>query len=812
MSKENNVEIRLNPKQWEALQYLEDDKTSMVLYGGAAGGGKAQPLDSHIQTQFGVKLMRDIKVGDLISHPKGGSTTVIAVHPQGLTKVYEVGFNDGTTVKCNPDHLWLAWNTRKKSKEEKTSGSKGKVYTTEQIKEHLDKGKYGNLRIPTTKPVQFSINSRTHYFISPYILGVLLGDGSITHNVGFTSADKEIVSRVETELPEGFRASKQSSDYGYLIVSHARNEKGHPYNLIKDKLIDLELHGCKSNNKFIPKEYLNSSVKNRFNLLQGLMDTDGTVGENRNTSIYTTVSKDLADDVLWLVRSLGGVGKIRTKQPYLNGEAKQLAYEVSFTHEDMVECFSLTRKRDRVCEYNAGNSTVGKTITSVVEVEPEETQCITVSNPDGLYITNDFTVTHNSFFGCLWILTSAMKYPNTKWLIGRSKLKTLKETTLVTLFQVARMLNLVSGVDFNYNDNTSQITFFESGSVILFKDLFLYPSDPEFQVLGGQEFTGVFVDEAAEITEKAVDIAASRIRFMLDEYDIAPKVLLTCNPHKDWLYHKFYKPAQENTLADDLAFIPALLDDNKHISKHYGKQLEKLDEITVSRLRFGNWEYSEEAGKIFEYDSILDCFSSDHVPKGQGYISCDVARYGSDKAVIILWSGLRAELILSYPKISVPELVKKIKTLATNYKIPHSKIIIDDDGIGGGVTDYLISAKGFQNNSKALLDENYQNLKSQCYFKLGELVKKNQLYITATPTVRKDIVEELEQIKNKYPDSDERPLTVNSKDDIKAVLGRSPDYADALMMRIYFEITSVGDIRQVETFERRFESIFNIPI
>ena len=392
-----------------------------------------------------------------------------------------------------------------------------------------------------------------------------------------------------------------------------------------------------------------------------------------------------------------------------------------------------------------------------------------------------------TFTGCLWQIIRRLKYPGTRSVIGRSKLKNLKATTLNTFFEVAiDFCGLTPEVDFKYNASDSTITFYNK-SVIYLKDLFLYPSDPLFTSLGGLEITDCFIDESSEVTEKAVNVLNSRIRYKLDEFNLIPKTLLTCNPSKGWLYTQYYKPSLQNTLPGHRKFVKSLVSDNKAISKHYISQLEKLDKISKERLLFGNWEYIDDDALLFEYDNIMNMFTNTFVEKGTKYITCDVARLGADKTVIILWSGLRVEKIITFDKNTIPEIINEIKALSQQNSIPNSRIIIDQDGVGGGVVDGISGCKGFTNGSKALKGENYQNLKTQCFYKLAELVNDNKIFIEDT-THKNTIIQELEIIKRDKVDKDQQKLAIEGKDIQKSKLGRSPDFADALMMRMWFEV------------------------
>jgi hypothetical protein len=368
-------------------------------------------------------------------------------------------------------------------------------------------------------------------------------------------------------------------------------------------------------------------------------------------------------------------------------------------------------------------------------------------------------------------------------------LKTLKETTLVSFFQIAKMQGLEANKHFKFNAQSSTIEF-PNGSTILLKDLYSYPSDPNFDELGSLEITDAFIDEANQVDDKARNIIKSRIRFQLDQNDLVPKILYTCNPAKNWTYSEFYKPEQEGTISKNKRFITSLIDDNPFISKHYKENLLTLDSVSKERLLFGNWEYLDDPAQLIDYDKILDSFTNTFVPIGDSFITCDVARFGNDSTVIGIWSGFRVRFYQFNGK-SVVEVAELIKNFATEHKVPTSNIVCDEDGVGGGVVD-ILRCKGFVNNSSPLVNpvtrqkENFDNLKSQCYFKLADMVNKAELYIQADGKQKQTIIQELEQVKQKSVDNDMKKGVI-PKDKVKAAIGRSPDFSDCLAMRMFFE-------------------------
>ena len=395
-----------------------------------------------------------------------------------------------------------------------------------------------------------------------------------------------------------------------------------------------------------------------------------------------------------------------------------------------------------------------------------------------------------SWVGCAWIIIVCLKYAGTRYLMGRSKLDALKKTTLNTFFEVCQHWNIVADKHYNFNASTNIIKFYNNSEIIL-KDLFLYPSDRNFDSLGSLEITGAFIDEANQITEKAKNIVASRLRYKLDKYNIIPKLLMTCNPAKNWVYTQYYKPAKDGTIKKHRKFIQSLVDDNEYISKFYKTQLETLDELSKQRLLFGNWEYDVSDDSLCNYDAIVRLFDQQGID-GEKYITCDVARFGNDKTIIMLWKGLHITKVISLLKSAINDVVEQIKQIQQQEQVKLSNIIVDEDGVGGGVKDYL-RCRGFVNNSRPIKKENYQNLKTQCYYKLASMINTAQIGISMNDVnIKQTMIEELEQIRSKDQDKDNK-LQIVPKETVKAILGRSPDYADAMAMRMYYEIdTSYG--------------------
>lgn len=408
-----------------------------------------------------------------------------------------------------------------------------------------------------------------------------------------------------------------------------------------------------------------------------------------------------------------------------------------------------------------------------------------------------------SVLGCYWQLKNRFKYPGSRGLIGRAVFKTLKDTTLKSFFEVAKMQKLVRGKDFDltgsWDKENPNCIVYANGSLTYLRDLALYPNDPDFDELGSLEITDAFIDECGQVTQKAKDTLRTRIRYQLDKWNLRPKILYATNPVKSWPYLEFYRPAKENRLPAYRKFLPAYITDNPYAPIAYKESLEKLPAgPQKQRLLYGNWEYDDDPATLIEYDRILDCFSNTHVNGLGTFITADIARYGSDKTVIGIWKGHRVKLY-SYEGLSVTESAAKIKEFKDRFGVGTSDIIADEDGVGGGVVD-ILKCKGFVNNSIPLpspepqtdvkgniKNENFINLKSQCYFRLADRINSGGLFIECEESQKQIIIEELEQVKQHNMDKDGK-RAVLPKDKVKELIGRSPDFADTLMMREWFEL------------------------
>jgi PBSX family phage terminase large subunit len=389
-----------------------------------------------------------------------------------------------------------------------------------------------------------------------------------------------------------------------------------------------------------------------------------------------------------------------------------------------------------------------------------------------------------SVVGVGWQIMRRLKYKGSRGLIGRSKLSALKNTTLRSFFETAkRDFKMEAGKHYSVNNQSNIITFF-NGSEIFLKDLFLYPSDPDFDSLGSLEITDAFIDEVTQITPKAWSVVKSRMRYMVSD-EIKGVILGTCNPAKGWVYNNFYKPYTDGTLPEYRCFIQSLITDNPHLPKSYIESLKTLPEQQRKRLLEGNWDYDDSIDRLFNYDDLTSMFRNDNTGDKK-YITADIARFGKDSTVIGVWKGFTLIEIEEMKTSSVDESVRSIKTLMQKHSVNLSNVVVDGDGIGGGVVDYL-KCREFVGGSSPLNNKNCKNLRAEGYFKLAEFVESRKIAILVD-SKKEDIIRELDSTRRKNPELDGK-LQVIGKDQIKAMnAGQSPDYADMIMMRMYFEL------------------------
>lgn len=358
------------------------------------GAGKAQELDSLVLCKDGYKRMRNIRIGDLVFGEDGVVHPVVGVYPQGVKKICSIEFSDGTKTRCCEDHLWAFQFPQDKAAHRYRIATVKELLNIPLYKETCRGDKNWQIFIPLTKPVQFE---RKKLLIPPYVLGVILGDGGISGQiVNITNTEADVIERVRTEIEvDGFDLDRWKGTITYGI--HDKQYSQTRRNRMVARLCEYGLMGKRSEGKFIPSEYLYSSVEDRLDLIRGLIDTDGSI--ERTSISYSTVSEQLAKDIVFLAQSLGGTARYmlrQTKYTY-NGEVKfgQVSYRVTIKAPTNTRWY-YSQKHTAEAERFVQHTEPVRSIRKIEYVGEAECQCIMVDSETHLYLTNDFIVTHNT--------------------------------------------------------------------------------------------------------------------------------------------------------------------------------------------------------------------------------------------------------------------------------------------------------------------------------------------------------------------------------------------------------------------------------
>jgi hypothetical protein len=362
------------------LNYDPAEKTPYWVLAGLAGSGKEQPLDATVYKESGPCRLGDLVVGDKIYGRNGQLTTVTGIYPQGIKQVYEVVFRDNTRVRCGAEHLWYV--------ESKKRNRPDRVLTTQQLLDRgLKNGSGWSYRVPFCEPVQYP---KRDLPIHPYLLGCLLGNGNFTRAtqtislVVGTQDAADILDRIMTCLPEGMMLRGRQHDTACVQMNVCMNlPRGYKVkNPVREGLRTLGLLGKGSRTKFIPEIYLYSSIEDRLELLRGLMDTDGSCRNNKTH--YSTFSPYLRKDIATLVQSLGGM-VIDNARPGSDSVNVRTHFNPFYVSSKAQQWHPTDKNPPR------------RSIKAIVATgEYVEQQCISVDAPDHLYLTDNYTVTHNT--------------------------------------------------------------------------------------------------------------------------------------------------------------------------------------------------------------------------------------------------------------------------------------------------------------------------------------------------------------------------------------------------------------------------------
>lgn len=734
------------------------------------GGSRGGPLlvDTKVVTPFGYRRIGDLKQGDIISGTDGGIQRVVYRKDHGKLPAYKLRFVDGSEVIASYDHLWNVRKTCYRSKKRIINGlsinDDYRVWTTQMIVEHLTKQKSGEIKnskllIPLCEPIKFTRSwGNRHYkpSSSPYVIGAILGDGCITDNIKKGSYDATLCSADEGIVKEFENAGIDMTNYAQKQGSTACDYRIKD-NRLRNDLEGLKLYGCDAFNKAVPDFYKFGSIDTRWAILQGLMDTDGTVDKRGHCS-FATVSEQLAKDVKFLVNSLGGLATVNKHENHYvkNGERIEASdyYDVYIRINQSERMFRLPRKKALCTEYNGGVSELGRRIIDFEYVGEQECCCIAVNNTNSLFMVNDFIVTHNSkSFSSLMEVLKDIKKPDFHAVIVRKEKDDLQSliTDSYKLFSQFGTYNK-SQNDMTWNfTNGGWLKFsYYSGSFQDFKDRFQ-----------GRQFAYICIDEGTQCPYKKFKYLLTNNR---NAAHIRNRFWITCNPDPeswvrkfiDWwvdedgyiiperdcvirycfmdgdtpdsiywgntreevyeqcshlidrLWNKYrdsYEPlgyTKYDVFIKSATFIRADVSENiKLISTDpsYIANLAQQDEEQRMRDLEANWNWKaagDDLIKMADMEAIFE--NAEQEGDGIDRASADIAFTGGDNFVMWHWKGSHIKDLVVL-RLDAKTLVSCIQTKLREWGVEECNFTYDLQGIGQYLKGFMPEAVPFNNQA-----------------------------------------------------------------------------------------------------------------
>jgi len=643
-----------------------------ILYGGSLGGGKDLSVGTKIPTPMGWKLNGDLVAGDYVLDEQGRPNKVLVAYPSHMPeRAYRLVFDDGSTIEASNTHLWLtysaaelaaltrrdpAWRARRRAKRpSRARGNKSAIFTAAIAERNRRHAALQTLEAPTgsvrttdevVRTLRLPSGQTNHaipvakalelpekdFLLDPYLLGVWLGDGTAV-NGQICTMDVEIDAAF---IAAGFsfgKASSQGKAWAHKVLG------------LQPLLQQLDVLG----NKHIPPQYLRASKAQRLALLQGLMDTDGTVcsaglsRENRSNGVeFTNTNKNLIDGVYELIVSLGWKARIIEGRARLNGKDCGPKWDIKWTPDEYV--FRLTRKRKKQ-RLATRRVTKFRYIVDAIPIEPIPMRCISVESPSSLYLAGDSMIpTHNSYGLRAWGVSYCLVYPGAKVALFRQTFPQLEQSHLIAIQQEVPE----SVAHYSPKDHT---LIFPNGSILFFC---VCEKDEDARKFDTTEFDALLFDELTHFTKFQYEYLISRMRSTKDWWP-GPRIRAAATPlgrGHDWVKERWVSvptedggpilpfkvwTAPRNQGGMKRLFIPARVTDNPALMNSdpdYIRRLETLPyEERIAKIE-GNWDTF--TGQFFQRwrPSVHIIAQMDIPPDWDRFMCVD---YGFFKPYAVLW-------------------------------------------------------------------------------------------------------------------------------------------------------------------------------
>ena len=570
-----------------------------VCYSGTRGPGKALPLDTPVLTARGWKRHGDLKRGDMVMTPHGTSARVTHVFERPQRQCYRVTFDDGAEVIAADEHLW---KFRVVGYSRKTTGDNWHFDDTDAMRVHVEAGR--SVLIPTVSPLGLESPRRLRKLpVDPYLLGLLLGDGCFTQGrVLYCTADDELAS---CALAAG---AKESPPYP------GRNLRQFTVPHLKPEIERLGLKNTNSGTKFIPDWYKFAPVAVRLAVLQGLMDTDGSVDENGYIE-YVSTSRRLADDVQWIARSLGAKATLTVKPI----EGMATAYRLYIQPAQKFEPFRLTRKAARVRGYM--HDELCRRVVGIEPVGVMDCNCIRIDHPDHLYVVTDgFIVTHNTDATLMSFVQHCGKGYGSHWrgVIFRREYKHLDD--IIT--KSKRWFNRFTAYRPKFLSSQGALKWvWPDGEELLFRT---FATEEDYWNYHGHEYPFIAWEELTAWPSSACYESMMSCNRTSRPGGLPLQVRSTTNPYgvgHNWVKAYFIDPAPYgipilNEQGQARVCLFGALRENTYLDAEYVKNLESISDPNKRKAwLYGSWDIT--SGGMFDdlWDASKHIIPPFEVPK-----------------------------------------------------------------------------------------------------------------------------------------------------------------------------------------------------
>lgn len=843
----SNIVIAQAGPQEDGLHQSVD----VLVYGGNRGGGKANTYSTPVITPTGRRKMGDLEVGDVICTPYDGVQRVTRIFEQGRQPCYRLHLDDGTKLDCMDNHRFLARPMDESGFRETVMSDIMESYNIGQMYPNSLRAGKSLYEIPLCGEVEFKSHmSDLDLPVHPFVLGAIIGMEGRTdyEKFGFwLTSNKAIASHISSL---GYDVRKITGSYIIKGIKSATWGKIYPTN--KARLAAMDKLGKRKPG--IPDRYLTSSPNSRWELLRGLFLFNG--GMYKKHPYLDLPNQSIIEDAADIARSLGCFARTYP----ITDDPEKVGYfrlQVICPDDRKVWYLTLMKQRSKVNGLTpsepTSNGVLTKKILWIEKLNPQNCRCITVSGKDHLYMTDAYTVNHNT-----WTLLAEplydIKNPNFNGIIFRKN-----KDDFNNIIKESRALYRKFG---RYNRSSDDMAwyFYNGGELNLnIYEMAYNKFDDKYR---GQQFAYIGIDELPQMSFQKFKFLMTSNR---NTYGIKSRVVGTCNPDPyswlrifvDWYLDKegfvipersgkirYFYSASENVeetiwgdspeevyaqCKDDIdkrwnpeydalgydkksfsiksfTFIKADLKYNKVLLTHdtnYLANLMNQPESVKSRELDGCWNPHEVGDDLIRVSHMERCFHNDE-QTGDGIrrASCDVAFEGGDNCVLFLWIGWHVADVAVF-NLNSMDTCTAVDAKLQEWGVLQQNFVYDLNGLGQTFKGYFQHAVPFNNMEavKPKFKNVYDNIKSQCAYMFAQKVQNGEISFNSSMLnrrfngkgfegrrMRDILLNERKAIKQDESKLDKGWCLIK-KAVMKKLVGHSPDFIEALLMIMYFELS-----------------------